>query len=68
MNTSVIGIEGLEACSWILVDMPGVIVHVFEESKRGFYNLEGLWEDAPRVELPVFAGEETDLPELFFPG
>jgi ribosome-associated protein len=67
-DTPVLGIEGLEACSWILVDMPGVIVHVFEHTKRGFYNLEGLWQDAPRVELPVFESEKADLPELFFPG
>ena len=68
MNISMIGIEGLEACSWILVDVPGVVVHVFEEKKRGFYNLEGLWQDAPPVELPVFESEQSELPELFFPG
>lgn len=44
-----IGVEGLEASRWVLVDYGDVIVHVFDEPMRGFYDLEGLWADAPRV-------------------
>ncbi len=44
--------EGLEKGKWVLVDYGDVILHVFLESERGYYDLEGLWRDAPRVEIP----------------
>lgn len=46
------GLEGLQAAKWVLVDFGDVIVHVFDEAMRGFYDLDGLWQDAPRLELP----------------
>ena len=46
------GIEGLEASRWVLVDLGDVILHVFDESMRGFYDLEALWGDAPRLDVP----------------
>jgi len=49
-------IEGLEAARWVLVDFGDVVLHVFDQPLRGFYNLDGLWVDAPR--LPVPAGAE----------
>jgi len=36
--------------SWTLVDYVNVVVHVFQHEQRIFYNLESLWEDAPRTE------------------
>lgn len=36
--------------SWTLVDYVNVVVHVFQREQRTFYNLESLWEDAPRTE------------------
>ena len=50
------GIEGLKACRWVLVDLPGVVFHVFEEPLRGFYDLDGLWQDAPRLAVPEVEG------------
>lgn len=47
----VLSIEGLPAARWVLLDYGDVIVHVFTEPVRGFYDLEGLWADAPRVEI-----------------
>ncbi len=44
-----IGVEGLERGVWALLDFGDVIVHIFREQERVFYDLEGLWEDAPRV-------------------
>jgi ribosome-associated protein len=38
--------EGFENAEWILMDYFDVVVHIFEESRRDFYNLEGLWADA----------------------
>ena len=38
--------EGLENAEWILLDYVDVVVHIFQESTRTFYNLEKLWADA----------------------
>lgn len=37
--------------SWILVDYVDVMVHLFDETHRSYYDLDGLWGDAPRVPL-----------------
>ena len=39
-------IEGLDNCFWVLLDYGNVIVHIFLEEYRNFYNLESLWADA----------------------
>lgn len=44
-------IEGYENARWILLDYGDVVVHVFLDSEREFYNLERLWGDAPQVEV-----------------
>lgn len=38
--------EGFENAEWILLDYVDVVVHIFQESTRSFYNLEKLWADA----------------------
>ena len=37
--------EGTENAEWILLDYADVVVHLFQENTRKFYNLEGLWAD-----------------------
>ena len=51
-------VEGYRTAEWVLLDYGDFIVHVFEEKARRFYDLERLWRDAARVELPAeLAGE-----------
>lgn len=38
--------EGFENAEWILIDYSDIIVHIFQEIPRNFYNLEQLWADA----------------------
>jgi len=49
---SPLSIEGAHRGHWVLMDFSDVIVHIFYEPVRQFYDLDGLWGDAPRVELP----------------
>ncbi len=42
-------IEGETASQWILMDYGDLIVHIFKDSVRKFYDLDKLWADAPRV-------------------
>jgi len=46
-----LGIEGLEESSWVLLDFNDFILHIFLTDRRGFYDLERLWADAPRLTL-----------------
>ncbi len=46
-----IRIEGMQNAEWVLMDYEDVMVHIFQEEPRNFYNLERLWHDAPRVDL-----------------
>ena len=45
-------IEGAGRGHWVLMDFSDVIVHIFYEPVRDFYDLDGLWSDAPRAQLP----------------
>lgn len=44
--------EGYSGLTWVLVDYVDVVVHIFMEETRKFYNLEGLWGDAEIIEIP----------------
>jgi ribosome-associated protein len=44
-------IEGLPQGAWVLMDYGDVVVHIFHEDTRGYYDLEALWSDAERVEI-----------------
>jgi ribosome-associated protein len=58
-------VEGERAAEWVLMDYGDFIVHVFTEEKRGYYGLDGLWGDAPRIDadtLGVPNGAPVDTP------
>ena len=48
-----IRIEGYNTAEWILLDYGDFIAHVFDQKSREFYDLERLWRDARKVELPA---------------
>ena len=45
------GMEGIKEGEWALLDYGDIVIHLFESGAREFYNLEGLWADAPRIDL-----------------
>ena len=45
------GIEGYQESRWIVLDYGSVVVHLFDEEMRQFYNLQSLWADATPVDL-----------------
>lgn len=62
-----VGTEGLETARWVLVDYGDVVLHVFQEGARSFYDLEGLWSEAPRLPVPELPGHEADEPLFSLP-
>ena len=50
-----LSVEGIQTGRWALVDFGDVVVHIFREDERDFYDLEGLWHDAPQVQRTVTA-------------
>ncbi len=48
-----LSVEGSKDGHWVLLDYGHVIIHVFYETMREFYDLEGLWVDAERIETPA---------------
>jgi ribosome-associated protein len=51
-GTSAARVEGYKTAEWILLDYGDFVVHVFDEKARRFYDLERLWRESKRLELP----------------
>ena len=56
-----LGVEGENLGKWVLMDYEDVIIHVFYEPIREFYDLERLWPEAPRMEVGDEVSEMTAL-------
>lgn len=55
-----LGVEGAALGRWALMDYNDVIIHIFHKPVRLFYDIDGLWADAPRIEA-------TDKPAANLP-
>lgn len=53
--------EGRESGRWILIDFGDLIVHVFHQEERDFYQLERLWHDCPIIDISAMVQAEADL-------
>ncbi len=51
-----LSVEGVTQGQWALLDFNDVVVHVFQQATRYYYDLEGLWIDAARVKVPEPTG------------
>jgi len=57
-----LSVEGKKEGHWVLLDYGHVIMHVFYEPVRSFYDLEGLWIDAKRIKTPsLINASDQDL-------
>jgi ribosome-associated protein len=50
-STASLGIEGYREGRWILMDYGDVIVHIFSQETREYYDLERLWANVPKIDL-----------------
>jgi ribosome-associated protein len=46
-----LGVEGREEGQWVLMDYNTLVVHIFLQPQREFYNLEDLWSDVPKTQI-----------------
>lgn len=56
--------EGVKEGRWALIDYGHILVHVFHQPVRAFYDLDGLWVDAPRIRTPSLAELAVRPPEI----
>ena len=55
-----LSVEGKREGHWALLDYGHVVIHIFYEPVRDFYDLEGLWVDAERIEAEGLIGDEEE--------
>ena len=54
--------EGASRSEWVLLDYGDVVVHIFTEEKRSYYALDGLWGDAPGLDIESLVDGEPAEP------
>lgn len=57
-------IEGYKQANWIVVDLGDVVVHLFTTELRFHFDLESLWQNAPRINVSGETIKEEETPEL----
>ncbi len=61
-GTLPLGVEGEKGGRWVLMDYADMVVHVFYEPVREFYDIERLWSDAPKMKVAEDTVEVKSLP------
>jgi ribosome-associated protein len=54
-----LGVEGREEGQWVLMDYNTVVVHIFMQPLREFYNLEDLWSEVPKTQIDTDSSAQT---------
>src|SRR3989442_11142209 len=57
-----LAVEGYQKGTWVLIDCADLIIHVFDDEMRRFYDLERLWYRAARLEVPGVASAVSEPP------
>jgi ribosome-associated protein len=57
-----LGVEGREEGQWVLMDYNTVVVHIFLQPRREFYNLEDLWSEVPKTQIDTDSSPQTNPP------
>ena len=57
-----LGVEGAREGRWVLLDCADVVIHVFHEPVREFYDLERLWTDAQRIPVEIDGATDSAMP------
>ncbi|QDS91047.1 Ribosomal silencing factor RsfS [Rosistilla oblonga] len=58
LNDKRMGIEGYQESRWIVLDYGTIVVHLFDQETRGYYDLESLWADGKPVDLKTLGLQE----------
>ncbi len=58
-----LSVEGKREGHWVLMDYGHIIIHVFYDPVRSFYDLESLWSDARRITTPAMAQQQQNQNE-----
>ncbi|WP_417732508.1 ribosome silencing factor [Rosistilla oblonga] len=58
LNDKRMGIEGYQVSRWIVLDYGTIVVHLFDQETRGYYDLESLWADGKPVDLKTLGLQE----------
>jgi ribosome-associated protein len=51
--------DGMEQGNWVVLDYGSVVVHIFMQTARAYYDLDGFWSDAPRVDVDEDRGQDA---------